>query len=72
MENNERIGGFFEMINLNVKGVDIVIKGLENLPYVYRDMLKGKFIGKPIVQVADRVIDEWFRIYLGKNKEILG
>lgn len=55
MESSERINGFIEMANLDVKGVDVVIKGIENLPYVYRDMFNGKFIGKPIVQVVDKV-----------------
>ncbi len=49
MESSERIGGYLEMASLNVKGAEVMIKGMENLPYVYRDMLNGKFIGKPIV-----------------------
>jgi NADPH-dependent curcumin reductase CurA len=58
MESNERISGFLEMANLDAKGVDVIIKGIENLPYVYRDMFNGKFVGKPIVQVADKIDTE--------------
>lgn len=46
------------MANLDAKGVDVIIKGIENLPYVYRDMFNGKFVGKPIVQVADKIDTE--------------
>jgi NADPH-dependent curcumin reductase CurA len=46
---------FVEMTSLNVKGADVIIKGIEHLPEVYRDMINGKFIGKPVVQLADQV-----------------
>lgn len=46
------------MANLDAKGVDVIIKGIENLPYVYRDMLDGKFVGKPIIQVAEKFYTE--------------
>jgi hypothetical protein len=38
-----------DMVKLNVKGVEVIIKGMESLPSVYRDMIDGKFIGKPVV-----------------------
>lgn len=55
MERSERISCFLEMVNLDPKGAEVIIHGIENLPYVYRDMFNGKFIGKPIVQIADNV-----------------
>ena len=42
---------FMEMIELNVKGIEVIIKGMESLPTVYRDMIDGKFIGKPVVEL---------------------
>lgn len=52
---NERIMAFVEMGSLEVKGVDVLIHGIERLPEVYRDMISGKFIGKPVVQIVDKV-----------------
>jgi NADPH-dependent curcumin reductase CurA len=50
---NERIKVFMEMGSLDMKGSDIVIKGIEQLPNTYRDLINGKFIGKPVVQLWD-------------------
>ena len=36
---------------LEMQGSDVLIKGIENLPTTYRDMIAGKFIGKPVVQL---------------------
>jgi NADPH-dependent curcumin reductase CurA len=41
---------FMEIIELNVKGIEVIVKGMEALPTVYRDMIEGKFIGKPVVE----------------------
>lgn len=43
------------MGSLDIKGADVVIKGIEHLPSVYRDMIAGKFIGKPVVQLVDYI-----------------
>ena len=40
-----------EMLSYEMKGQDIVIKGIEKLSTAYRDMIHGKFIGKPVVQL---------------------
>ena len=45
-----RVNAFMEMISLDAKGVEVIINGMENLPTVYRDMIDGKFTGKPVVQ----------------------
>jgi len=37
------------MGSLEMKGCDVLIKGIEKLPESYRDMIDGKFIGKPVV-----------------------
>lgn len=29
-----------------------MIKGISNLPIVYRDMINGVYIGKPIVEIT--------------------
>jgi NADPH-dependent curcumin reductase CurA len=41
---------FMEMIQLNIKGMEILIDGIEKLPETYRDMIDGKFVGKPLVR----------------------
>ena len=39
-----------QMGSLDMKGRDIILHGIEKLPETYRDMIHGKFIGKPVVQ----------------------
>jgi len=34
-----------------MKGQDVLVKGIQKLPTTYRDMIFGKFIGKPVVQL---------------------
>lgn len=43
-----------EMIDLAIKGTDVLIKGMDQLPLTFRDVYNGKYIGKPIVAL------EWF------------
>ena len=52
---NERINVFMEMGTLEMKGCDIIIKGIEQLPATYKKMIHGKFIGKPIVQLWEKL-----------------
>ena len=52
---NERIKVFMQMGALEMQGSDVLIKGIENLPTTYRDMIAGKFIGKPVVQLWQQV-----------------
>ena len=42
------------MIDLAIKGTDVLIKGMDQLPLTFRDVYNGKYIGKPIVAL------EWF------------
>ena len=44
-----------EMGTLEMKGCDIIIKGIEQLPATYKKMIHGKFIGKPIVQLWEKL-----------------
>jgi hypothetical protein len=41
------------MLSYDMKAHDVVIKGIEKLPIAYREMIKGKFIGKAVVQLWD-------------------
>ncbi len=47
---NERIKVFMEMGSLDMQGQDILINGIEQLPETYRNLIHGKYIGKPVVQ----------------------
>lgn len=38
------------MIDLDIKGTEVLIKGIENLPVACRDVFNGKYMGKPIVE----------------------
>ncbi len=38
-----------EMIDLNINGSEVLINGMDNLPYAFRDVYNGKYMGKPIV-----------------------
>lgn len=38
------------MIDLNINGSEVLIKGMENLPLAFRDVYNGKYMGKPIVE----------------------
>jgi NADPH-dependent curcumin reductase len=49
---NERIKVFMEMGSLDMEGCDLVIPGIEALPTTYRNMIHGKFIGKPVVKLC--------------------
>ena len=42
---------FVGISQLNLKGCEVVLEGLENAPATLRDNYFGKFIGKPIVRV---------------------
>lgn len=53
---NERIRVFMEMGSLDMQGQDILIQGMEDLPNVYRNMIHGKYIGKPVVQLWENSI----------------
>ena len=39
-----------------MKGCDVIVQGLEQLPTTYRNMIHGQFIGKPIVQLWPDVL----------------
>ena len=54
----ERIDAFMEMGALDMKGRDTIIRGIEQLPVVYRDMINGKYIGKPLVQLSELELDK--------------
>ena len=41
-----------EMIDLDIKGTEVLIQGMENLPLACRDVFNGKYMGKPIVEFA--------------------
>lgn len=44
---------------LDMKGYDVMIYDIESLPTTYRNMIHGKFIGKPIVQLwKDELIEQ--------------
>lgn len=40
-----------EMGSLDMQGQDVLIQGMEELPEVYRNMIHGRYIGKPVVQL---------------------
>ena len=44
-----------EMGTLEMKGCDIIIKGIQELPITYKKMIHGQFIGKPIVQLWNNI-----------------
>ncbi len=37
------------MISLEVEGVEVMLKGITQLPEAYRDLIFGKYCGKPII-----------------------
>jgi hypothetical protein len=39
-----------EMIDLDIKGSEVLIQGMDNLPIAFRDVYNGKYMGKPIVE----------------------
>ena len=45
----KKIMAVMEMIDLDIKGSEVVIKGMDNLPFAFRDVYNGKYMGKPIV-----------------------
>ncbi len=55
---SERINAFIEMGSLDMKGRDTIIEGIDQLPLVYRDMINGKYIGKPLVQLSNIPIEK--------------
>ena len=55
---SDRIKVFMEMGAVEMKGCDVIIPGIENLPTTYRKMIHGGFIGKPIVQLWDQIYME--------------
>ena len=56
-----------EMIDLNINGSEVLIKGMENLPLAFRDVYNGKYMGKPIVEFEHNwkwEIDSRFILFL--------
>jgi hypothetical protein len=45
----KKIMAVMEMIDLNINGSEVLINGMDNLPYAFRDVYNGKYMGKPIV-----------------------
>ena len=44
---------------LDMKGYDLMMFGIEELPTTYRNMIHGKYIGKPVIQLwSDELIDQ--------------
>ena len=53
---DERVKTFMEMMALGIEGREIVVHGIDKLPVTYRDMIHGKYIGKPVIQLWDKPI----------------
>lgn len=45
-----KIGAVMEMIELDIKGSEVLIPGMDNLPLAFRDVYNGVYMGKPIVE----------------------
>lgn len=46
----KKVMAVLEMIELDIKGTEVIIKNMDQLPIAYRDVHYGKYIGKPIVE----------------------
>ena len=51
MDHGERVKMFMEMGQHELKGCEILLRGIEELPGTYRSMIHGKYIGKPVIQL---------------------
>lgn len=40
-----------DMVSYDIDGHEIMIHGIEELPVTYRNMIHGKYIGKPVIQL---------------------
>jgi len=45
-----KVGAVMEMIELDIKGSEVLIPGMDNLPLAFRDVYNGVYMGKPIVE----------------------
>ena len=48
----KKVMAVLEMIDLDIKGTEALIQGMDNLPLACRDVFNGKYMGKPIVEFA--------------------
>ena len=57
----KKVMAVLEMIDLDIKGTEVLIQGMENLPMACRDVFNGKYMGKPIVDFAGF---KWLSIFV--------
>ena len=51
---------------LDMVGQDVLIHGIEKLPETYRNMIHGKYIGKPVVQLQPDVLEDVSQLEIAK------